>query len=194
MATAATTLWALATVKSSIGAKTTGKDTLIEQIANGVTALIERKRRRKFVTRTLAEDRDGDGSNLIYLHELPVVTVTSVTIKRTPDGTAEVIASTDYDVHKPTGRIRLRSTTFTRGFANVSIGYDTGYGAQDALSEEVSDVYQAGLDLVKLIFDEVTTGAVAASSINIGPASFLVKPSWPKHVRAMLEGGAPRIA
>ena len=193
MATAATTLWALATARTYVGATGNSKDTLITQIADGVTALIESKRRRTYVTRTLAEDRDGDGSNLIYLHELPVVTLTSVTIKRTPDGTPETIASTDYDVDKPRGRLRLRSTIFTRGFANVSIGYDAGYGVQDAVTLP-RDVYQAGLDIVKAIFDEVTTGAVAATSINVGPATFTVKPSWPKHVRAMLEGGAPRIA
>lgn len=187
MATAATTLWALGTVKSYLTVTDSTEDALIEQIADGATDLIEQETERQYVTRTLTEERDGNGVKDVGLHQWPIISVTSVKIKRTiTDTSPELIASTDYTVHKPTGRIRLHNTIFTVGFANCEFVYSAGLGAQDAAALPRS-IYHAGLEIVKLIYDEKKTGAIAAGSIGLGPNTFMIRPEWPKQIRMVLQ-------
>ena len=185
MATRATTLFGLGSVKTWLGVGDPSKDTQIEQIADAVSALIERKTHRTFVTRTLTNELyDGSGHAVLRVRQWPIVTVTTLTIKRTEDGTAEEIASTDYDVDKPGGRIRLRSSVlpFTALFQNVDLTYDAGEGTQDSADLDAT-AWQLGLDMVKVIWSKYTSGAIMATSININAGSVVMMEDWPKHIR-----------
>lgn len=192
MATRVTTLWVLATVKTHLGVTTTDKDTDIEKCADLVTEFIERVHQRQYVNRDRTEVRDGDGRRTLLLDHLPVNSVTSVTIKRSPYDTAETIAAADRDTDTERGIIRLRDTTYTVGFQNVTVVYNHGRGAQDAATLP-ADVYWGGLDMVKFVLDQKWNGAVWASSINVGGASVMLKVDWPLPIKELLALGRPRV-
>ena len=187
MATAATTLWALGTVKTYLGLTDASDDTLVEQTADYISDLLERVTSRQYVTRTLTEERDGNGAKDIGLHQWPIVAITSIKIKRTiTDTTPEMIASTDYTMHKPTGRIRLHNTIFTVGFANCEFVYSAGEGTQDNAALTRS-IYHAGLELVKSVYDEKKTGVIAASAVSLGSNTFNVRPEIAKQIRMAVD-------
>ena len=191
MATRATTLISLARAHDwlDIPDATTGHDDRMAWIADAASELIELKTGVLFVTRTLTEVRDGDGTIRLALEQYPVKTLSTVTIKDTQDGSAKTIDAADRDVNLDTGIIRLRPTAavtvFTKLFQNVTVGYDAGYGAQDS-TDLPGDIVLACLDIFKLVWDEYKSGAIAASSINLGPGSLVIKPEWPMHIRDTL--------
>ena len=82
MATQATTLWAIATVKTYLGVKDTSKDIEITQIADAVTQRLEAVTHCVFVTRTLTEIRDGPGSRRLVLFKKPIATTTGFTLSQ----------------------------------------------------------------------------------------------------------------
>lgn len=189
MATKAATLWATATVRDWVGitATDTSQDAVLERLADGVTELIERYTKRKFVTRTITEVRDGDGGKMLYLHDFPIVTFTSLTVLRAPtDATPETVAAADYEVAKDRGVLWLHADRLTPGLANVTATYTCGYGAQDAAALP-QGIVEVGLDIVKILHVEKTTGATPVSSVNIGSATFMLRPDWPKHVKQTLD-------
>ena len=191
MATRATTLISLARAHDWLGIPdaTTDHDKRIEWVANAASELIERKTGIYFVTRALTEVQDGDGTNRLHVDRFPMTTLTTLTIKETQDGAAQTIASGDRDVDLERGIIQLRTTAavtvFTKLFQNVTVGYSTGYGAQDATTLP-EDIMLACLDILKLVWDEYTSGAIAASSVSVGPGSLVIKPEWPMHIRDTL--------
>ena len=188
--TKATTLWAIATVRTWMGITDgdVSQDDVLAQLADEASELIERHTKRKFVTRTITEIRDGDGGKYLYLHEYPVVTFTSLTVLRSPtDATPETVATTSYVVAKDRGVVYLHSDSLTVGTGNVTATFTCGYGAQDntALPQDIVGV---GKEIVKLLHVEKTTGAVAASSISVGNQTFVLRPDWPKHIKQTLDG------
>lgn len=185
-------LWSLGVIKDWYGTSQSGKDTQIEQIADGVAALLERETRRIYVQRTIIEVRDGDGTARLWLRQFPVVSIASITVLRNPtDSTPETILTADYRFSADMGRIEAHGDWFTKGMANVTVTYDARYATQDgAAFTSVPDAeqtwhaaYLLGFELIKIIAQETFSGASAASSIQIGPASFIVKPDWPKHIK-----------
>jgi uncharacterized phiE125 gp8 family phage protein len=191
VATAATTLFGLTVVKNYLGVTDTTNDTLITQIADAVSARIESKTGRIFVTRTVtAEKHDGNGTMQLMLRKFPVGTVSALTVTSTPGGTAVSYTSgTDFDLDTFAGRIQMRNDPFFAGFQNVSVTYTAGFGAQDnaALPQ---DVYEAGLEYCKAVYDEKTTGTIAATSVSMGGTSFMLKPGMPWHItEALCKGG-----
>ena len=195
MAIAATTLWSLDTVRAWLGATASGKDTQLEQIANGVTALIERETGRIFVQRAITEKRDGDGSSRLWLRRAPVVSIASITVLRQPtDSAAETFDAGDYRFNMETGKIEAHDEWFTRGLENVTVTYTAGLATQDGTAfTAVPDAEQLwhaafgiGLEMITYIQQETMSGSTGATSVQVGPASFSVKPDWPKAVKAGL--------
>ena len=195
MATAATCLWTLAVLRTYVGI-TSGSDLTqdanLEFIANGVTDLIEKMHGRPYVTRAITEVRSGDGRKWLFVDKRPMTVLSTLTIKRAPSDTTpeSITISTGTETDLKRGGIRLIDSVFTKGVGNVTIGYSAGVGAQGAATLP-QDVYQAGLDLVKAIYDEKVTGVQAASSVSVGSATFLIKPEYPKHVKDMLASRCP---
>lgn len=189
MSTQTTTLFSLDVVKTWLGVTLTdtSKDGIIAQIADGVSQRIESACHRPFVTRSFTETYNGDGTTQLLLRHWPVVAVSSFTMKDTQDGTpVAYVNGTDYDLDRAIGALRLRSIALWRGFQNIAVTYTAGWGAQDAASLP-QDVYQAGLDYVKAVYSEWDAGAIAASSVSIGPNAMVIKPGLPYGIKGVLD-------
>lgn len=187
-ATKATTLFGLAAVKGWLRVTDAGQDSQIAQIADAVSARMEAATKRIFVRRTLSEVCDGDGSRRLFLKKYPVVSVTTLTVKSTPDQLTPTayVAGTDFDADLTTGRLQMRNLPFVRGFQNVAVTYVAGWDAQDGPALP-ADIYQAGLDYVKAVYQEYSTNAIAASSVSLGPTTFLLKPDLPYGIKRVLD-------
>lgn len=190
MATAANTLFTLEQVRTWVGitdAADTSQDTVLERIADAVSAFLERETLRVFVSRTVTEILDGDGGKMIYLRHFPLTAFTSLTIRRSPtDASPETISTDSYRAKLSTGQVDVHSTYVSRGVANVTAVYTAGYAAQGAAGLP-QDIVRAGLDLVKLIYDEKAHNAVSASSVSLGGMNFMLKPSWPSHIQKTID-------
>lgn len=201
MATRTTTLFSQAVVKSwlagtgSIGS--TSKDAEIDRVADSVSEFLENETGWKFVTRELVETYNGDGTRLLRLRNGPLIDpgagiVTLLTILRDEDDLApETIPSTAYHIDLERRLLRLKThkdavDPFTRGFQNVQVTYNVGFGAQDAATLP-ADIVRAGLDLCKYIWTEYTSGAIAASQISIGPGNVFLKPDLPLSVKQVID-------
>lgn len=186
MAVAEFSFWSLRTLKARLGTSLATKDDLLEQLANAVSRLFEKETGRVFVIREFVEHRDGSGRNDLWLRNYPVTALTSITVERylgqtTPEaitlgpGYSRLVADR--------GLVLLANDVFTRGMGNVVATYEAGYFAQDAGADSAAaDVYNAALDLVELLFKEISTGAMATASLTMGPNGFVVKNDWPKHI------------
>ena len=190
MAVKTTTLFSLAKLKGWLQVEKADRDADLEAIADWATDIFERETRVLFVKRTVSEVYDGLGSNRLLLNHYPIQSVTTLTVKETQEGTAKTITSADYDLNLEEGVIRLRSTadppTFPKLFQNVTVAYPAGYGGQDGTTLP-GDIFAGALDLAKLKWDELQSGAISASSISIGPGSLLIKPDLPIHIRRTLD-------
>ena len=186
MATAAFAFWSTDTVKAHIGATTAGKDAVLERLANAVSLTFERRCRRRFVEREEVELLDGNGTTRILLPEYPVTELAGIRIYRyvgqeTPD--TVTLGAGAHRLIAARGEVHLASDRFTVGAGNVEVTYTAGYFAKDAGHEsDAAQVYQAGLDLVQLLFQEQATGGLGMSNLTIGPMGFAIKPEWPKHI------------
>lgn len=187
MATRATTLFSLDTVKHYLQVSDGSRDTELDNLADAISERIEAHTGRVFVTRTVVDTLNGSGAVRLFLRKMPVVSLSSLTLKDTPDQVTPtpLVSGTDIDLDLKTGIVRRRSGTFTKGFQNVVATYTAGWGAQDA-STLPADVVFAGLKWIKAEWDERTSNAVAASSISIGPSSMILKPGLPAGIQATL--------
>lgn len=188
MAIAYSTLnpYTLEEFKTYLGGSGSGQDERLTVVANGVTGLVERAIARALLQRSVTERQSGTGRPVLRLWTTPVVSVQSLTILRAPaDAAPETIASTQYRVLTgKAGGIELFNTTFTVGRDNVTVTYTAGEAASAAgLPAEIAQLW---LELGKVIWSELSAGASAATSVSIGPHTFVVKPSWPTHVRELL--------
>jgi uncharacterized phiE125 gp8 family phage protein len=157
----------------------TSFDATLEEIGNAVTDEIERLTNRLYVQRTVSEIRDGDGGRRLELRRYPVSAVTSFTV----DDAA--VAAADYDLDKEGGVIwLLNGKRLTRGERNVKVTYTAGY----VLADVPAEVTRVAREMAKVIWDEWQAGVISAASVNVGPASYVVRPGWPYHVMAALEG------
>lgn len=165
----------------------TSQDAVLERIADAVSEFIERYTRRKFVTRAVTEYHDGDGSRKLFLKFYPVTTFTSLKIRRSPtDTNLETVSTNDYRCDNDRGIVHVHSDVLTYGVNNVEAVYSVGYGAQDA-NTLPSDVVLAGLDLIKVIYNEKAHGAQNVQSFSLGNSNFLLKPNWPQHIKDTLD-------
>lgn len=184
--TQATTLFALTTVKSWLRITDNSQDDQIVQMADAVSQRIETVTNRYFVARSLTETYDGNGTRRLFLRKAPIVSLSTLTITDLPGGTPVTYTNgTDFDIDPRLARVQLRSGAFTRGFQNVVVPYQAGFGAQGdpALPD---DVYQAGLDYVKAVYAEWSANAIAATSVSIGGSTFVLKPDIPPGIKAVL--------
>lgn len=187
MATRATTLFSQSVVKAHLEVSVSTHDAILDRIADAVSELVEQETNTLYVQRARSEVHDGDGTSRLHLEYFPIgSTLTSLTITRSPGDTPESIAATEYTLDTKRGIVGLHTDAFTKGFQNVAVTYTPGYGSQDG-SDLPAEIVGVALDILKLVWSEWTSGAMAASSINVGPGSLVIKPDWPKHIRAVLD-------
>lgn len=182
--TKSTTLFGLDTVKTwmKVTSNKTDEDDRLTIAADAASEELERNTGVLFVKRTIVETMDGNGKTGAILRNAPVISVASITIGGVLQG-----ASTYY-VDLALGVITLLNyQLFPSGQKNVVITYDAGYDIQDGQSLP-RDVYRAGLDLTKAIYDELARGAIAVSSITQGPMGTVMRATkYPLSVQRVIE-------
>lgn len=115
-----------------------GDDVTLEQIAEAVTADLERETGRVFVARALTDRIVGDGRPALVLRGYPVDSITTIT----EDDVA--VASTEYRLDVATGLLWRESGVWRRD-AVIVVQYVAGY----ARTAVPSDVLALGVDLVR---------------------------------------------
>lgn len=182
--TRATTLFSLDVVRNYVGANDATLDDLIVRIADAVSERIEMQTNRVFVTRTIVETLNGDGSRRLVLRFCPIVAVASLTMKYTADQATPdaLVEGTDYDIDKRIGKIMLRTLTFPEVFQGVVCTYSTGFGAKDAATLP-ADLYEAALEYVKYLYSIKTANAVAATSVSLGNSTFMLTQDLPADLK-----------
>lgn len=156
----------------------TQHDDVLGDVGNFVTDEIERLTDRIYVSRLTTQIFNGDGCTARKeLWHYPVQTVSSFLI----DGV--VVPGTDYVVDLPYGVLWLKNRVFTYGTQNVSVTYTAGY----ALVDVPSDASQVAREMAKIVYDQWNSNVIAMNQISIGPATAIVRPDWPLHVKQALE-------
>lgn len=184
-------LFDLATLKSHCKVTTadpaTAQDTeaitALERIGAGASEYCENRIGERIQVRNYTVVRDGDGRATLLRLPRPIRSVTSITI----DDVA--LASTEYVFNAAAGTITLRSRRFTKGLQNVEVVLSAGYDFADASqAAQVADIVAAALDLAKSHWDEWNAGAIALSSITLGPATAIIKPGLNPRIEKFLDG------
>ena len=143
-------------------------DVQIGRLAQEATARIESIARRRFSLRSvvaLLNNHQPDGySGRVQTPDYPLVSVSLVEVADGSGGWTALVA-TDYQVDLTHGW--LTSYRWPVGFGCVRVTYQVGW-AQD--SDDIpGDLYGAGLDLCKYLWDTRKVGAVAQETISLGP-------------------------
>ena len=101
---------------------------------------------RTFTATLQAEVHDGDGTSVLYVHELPIVSLVDIKILE-DDGDTETLDDEDFRYNAQTGEIRFQPdpdgdySYFPRGFRNVTVDYNSGYAAvPEAVQEAVIEI------------------------------------------------------
>jgi hypothetical protein len=189
VSTAVATFFSLDTLKQHLTIQGVSKDDLLTRIADSVSLTFERETRRRYVIRPFTEHLNGRDSRELYLTEYPVTALTLLRVYRysgqaTPD--TLTLGAGYHRLVSDQGLVLLAQDTFTRGRANVEATYSAGYFAKDSGGGDAAQIYTAALDLCQLLWQEQSTGAMAASQVTIGPMGFPIKTEWPKHILAAL--------
>lgn len=186
--TTATAFVSLDDAKQWIGVKGDDFDQQIALLADAVSAFIERHTGRTFVQRTYtAETYNGSGTNFLRLRHFPVVSVTTLTVTRTEDGSPETLTEgTDFDVDTVAGLIKLRSVAapFDRLFQNVSITYVAGQGVRESIDV---DARALCLEMLKIIWHRHRADTGFGSVVTAFSSGSLVQSeAWPRHIQSSL--------
>lgn len=157
-------------------------DARLIEIADAASEEMENETGWVFVARTKSVLVDGNGKIAQATGLRPILSISTFTI----NGAA--VDPTTYVVDARTGIITFPAGPgFSCGTKNVAITALVGFGVQDS-PDLPRDVYRAGLDLAKAIKDQLTTNAIAASSVNLGPAGMVIVPSaFPKSVQRVID-------
>lgn len=172
--TKTTTLFSLAALKDWIritaGASANTEDSRLVIAADAASEEIESETDHVFVTRSLTVTANGSGRSGMFLPPArPILSVTSLTV----DGALQ--DPSGYGFEADTGILQFTGGgCFSTGVRNVVLVASVGYDVQDGLNLP-RDVYRAGLDLAKAIYDELATGAIAASSVSLGASTMVIK-------------------
>jgi uncharacterized phiE125 gp8 family phage protein len=131
---AAVALISAADLKTFLKITGTSEDAIVEMMVNRSSQLAARYCARNFIAADYVEYYNGNGRAEMITKNYPIVSVASIYV----DANREFASITQVDANdilldKPAGIIRLFPThgsvgSFTRGWANVKISYNAGYG------------------------------------------------------------------
>jgi len=123
-------------------------DTLITELIESVSRMVEDYCNRIFVYGEYTEIFNGEGQNRIYLKGFPVYEIKSIKIN------GEEI--TDYEKNLQIGEIYY-SKGFPFGYQNIEITYTTGYDIENPSYKTPPDLEQAIVEEVIARFENLTT-------------------------------------
>jgi hypothetical protein len=158
-------LTTLATVKEYLEIETsdTEFDSLLTRQITASSRQIEIYCNRAFDIQSYSETYDGTASDLLFLKQTPIQSVTSLSIDDESLGADEFKIYDDY--------LRLVSGLFTVGKLNVAVQYTAGhYDSQSA--SPPSDVEDACVQLVAFKFNLRSAEGLEARRINQSSESF----------------------
>jgi hypothetical protein len=182
--TKTTTLFSLAALKTwlKVQLPDVSFDQQIAICGDAASEELESETGRIFVKRSVALRLDGSGKCEMALPGArPLVSIDSFTINGSP------VDSSQYVFDADTAIVTFTSGQFSAGLKNVVLSVTAGFDVQDGTGLP-RDVYRAGLDLAKAIYDEYGAGAIAASSVSIGPSTMVIKAAnWPPSVKRVID-------
>ncbi len=101
---------------------------------------------RQFAVADHTEYYDGDGTDILLLENLPIVSVTSLYDDTDRAyGSDTLISSDDYILYKLYGYIKLDGYRFQEGSQNIKIVYRAGYGSgvgETAMPDELKRAFK----------------------------------------------------
>lgn len=108
----------------------TSDDTLLGDLITAAQRAAELYCDTIFESSTLTEYQDGDGSQVIIVKKIPIISVTSIhdDVDRV-FGSDALIASDDYVVTEAEGKIELLNDVTTPGLKNLKIVYIAGFSS-----------------------------------------------------------------
>lgn len=187
MPTASTTIWSLDVVKTHLKARATSLDDKISQLADGVSSRIDEYIRRKIVSQSVTEVLSPlVESPIIRLRNFPVSAVSELKYRTSLDASWITFSASDYELDSEHGTIELVTDSFPAGSRRVSVTYTAGWGVQDNAAIP-RDIYTAGLDWMKFIFDRWNNDLAVAQSVSEGQRNLTVPKDIPEDVKQVLE-------
>lgn len=156
------------------GITTTDYDTLLGVLIPGAQKNVENWTGRTFDAATFTEYHDGNGSEMLFLHNPPVNSITSIAYVDSAGTATSTFDSTDYAFDNDTGEVRLFDAVrgvvttddfglvtdspgvyprFVEGWRNVKVVYVGGYAAIDAYATMDLALKQAVYEYVNELFN-----------------------------------------
>lgn len=191
-ATKVTTLFTLVAFRDwiRVGTGQNTEDSRLIIAADAASEEFERETERVFVKRTLVTRRNGIGKIAqAFPFARPIASIDAFTIGGVAQDTWSGGAMpASYVVDPETGIIQFTGGgSFPVGYGNIVLTTTSGFDVQDGINLP-RDVYRAGLDLAKAIYDELTTGAIAATSVSLGASTMVIKSAKrPPSVQRVIE-------
>ena len=118
--------------KTQLKITASSENTILGDIINGVSALVNSYCKRVFLTTSFTEYYDGNGQRELILRNVPIISISTLynaDANRTFDSSTEVDVSADVLIKKQSGIIELwnNEAAFIKGSANIKITYVAGY-------------------------------------------------------------------
>ena len=132
-------------------------DSVLEKLITASSRQVEAYCNRTFEICGFTESYDGNASDILFLNNAPIVSVTSLSIDD------ESLQPDDFHVYDD--YVRLESRLFTRGVLNVSVEYSAGHFDSQAESPP-ADVEDACIQLVAFKFGLRGAEGLAERRVN----------------------------
>jgi len=180
---------------------TTKYDSRIDMLINVASGMIERLTKRKLTDRTVTEFHDGRANNRMQTYEWPITGGPAVGSKpeifldgESVFGSETVVPIDEYDVSdRQTSILRYRGI-FSKGYRNVKITYDHGYGIVtqsdiDGTGTNTlpSDLEYACLELVSWFYHSTSSERVGILNRGKTGESTSFEQRLPQHIQLLLE-------
>lgn len=120
---------------------------LLEELINAVTDFMEDYCKRRFMKTAYANELyDGDGTEMLFLKNYPIVTIATIYWTYV-DVADDLIDSDEYKIYNSGGYL-FRSGGWIAGHQNIKINYTAGYDfATDGIPSELQDICNALVNL-----------------------------------------------
>ena len=168
----------------------TTNDNDFERIINAVSHFFNGKTGRKLLYRENTEYYDGNGKNILYLDNWPVVsTPATIALYSDPDreyGDDTKIAAAGIIIYPARGKIRLDGAYFATGAQATKVVYTAGY----VISGTVTipwDLAMAVRQMCSVLWKQQKDKLSGLATVSIGGASItLIEEIMPKFVEDIL--------
>ena len=161
-----TRLTTIAAVRAFAGIASTDLDSLIDACILRASAAVQNFTQRTLLSASYSELRDGHGGAEMLLREYPVTAVASVAVDGQSIPPAPDFSGAGWRLADRS--VLLNGYRFTRGAANVTIGYTAGYADLAALPD---DIEHAVIETVQLMIErrkhiDVSSKSLAGETVS----------------------------